>query len=72
MGGSHRILKLLRQPGYFYSIEAELQFGILDLYIVLRRGVYDVTRFQYERDTRRGDRNIGDASSMIIALYSNC
>jgi Domain of unknown function (DUF4704) len=48
MGGSKKLGKLLCQPGIFCSLPTLLQKGILDLlYVILRRGTYDVTRFQY-------------------------
>ena len=48
MGGSKKLGKLLCQPDLFCSLPTLLQKGILDLlYVILRRGTYDVTRFQY-------------------------
>jgi Domain of unknown function (DUF4704) len=48
MGGSKKLGKLLCQPNIFCSLPTLLQKGILDLlYVILRKGTYDVTRFQY-------------------------
>ena len=48
MGGGGKILKLLQQPETLFSLPVQLQMGIFDLlYVVLRRGTYDVVKFQY-------------------------
>ena len=48
MGGGGKILKLLQQPETLFSLPLSLQKGIFDLlYVVLRRGTYDVAKFQH-------------------------
>ena len=48
MGGSKKLGRLLCQPDLVCSLPSILQKGILELlYVILRRGTYDVTRFQY-------------------------
>ena len=48
MGGGGKILKLLQQPETLFALPVQLQMGIFDLlYVVLRRGTYDVVKFQY-------------------------
>ena len=48
MGGSKKLGRLLCQPDTFCSLPTLLQKGIFDLlYVILRKGTYDVARFQY-------------------------
>ena len=61
MGGSKKLGKLLCQPDLFSSLPTLLQKGILDLlYVILRRGTYDVTRFQYRIVENKYKRDVND------------
>ena len=49
MGGGGKVLKLVQQPHVLFSLPLQLQKGIFDLlFVVLRRGTYDVVKFQYD------------------------
>ena len=71
MGGSKKLGKLLCQPDLFCSLPSILQKGILELlYVILRRGTYDVTRFQYrvvdyEKNDEDGEAMSEDHSKSI-------
>ena len=52
MGGGSHVMRLLRRPDELFSLSPQLQRGIFDLlYIILRKGVYDIVRFQFNQDT---------------------
>lgn len=47
MDGQPRVYTILKNPAVFHSMPLELKIGFLDvLYLILRRGVYDVIRLQ--------------------------
>jgi hypothetical protein len=71
MGESRKLGKLLCQPDAFCSLHVLLQKGILDLlYVILRKGTYDVTRFQYRVEEEAGFdvEEVNEDSSKSICL----